>query len=355
MIVEEDRGLADNGEIWFAEADTPVGPWVYARKVVTHHKYTFYNPAHHPFFDQDGGRLIYFEGTYSDFLSGSPEKTPRYDYNQIMYRLALDDPRLVLPVPVYRVKGVDGTVHYLLREGVESEDGWNRIEEVAFFAVPNRPREGLIPVFVRMEKGGVILQNEPPSGGSDPTQPLFYALPARPVAANAGPTGTWRCKAKSRDGSELTFILEVKLEGEEVKGTAAQALITKGAFKEGKLELNLKDDQATYTLTGSLRRGKLTGEWKQHDTGESGTWEGEHTDSTRQDASPSVVPLYEYRRTVSGARFYSTNPDLNSRALRRSAQPICRVWRNPMSLLILDRKVKAVPIIHIAERGAAHP
>ena len=59
------------GELWFAEADTPVGPWVYARKIITHDHYTFYNPTQHPFFDQDGGRLIYFEGTYTDTYSGN--------------------------------------------------------------------------------------------------------------------------------------------------------------------------------------------------------------------------------------------------------------------------------------------
>ena len=93
------------GEVWYAEADTPVGPWTYARRIATHNKYSFYNPMHHPYFDQDGGRTIYFEGTYSYTFSGPEETaTPRYDYNQIMYRLNLNDPRLVLPVPVYRVK-----------------------------------------------------------------------------------------------------------------------------------------------------------------------------------------------------------------------------------------------------------
>ena len=51
------------GELWYAEADTPAGPWVYARKIVTHNKYSFYNPKHHPFFDQQGGRVINFGGT----------------------------------------------------------------------------------------------------------------------------------------------------------------------------------------------------------------------------------------------------------------------------------------------------
>ena len=30
--------------------------------------YTFYNPTQHPFFDQDKGRQIYFEGTYVKHL-----------------------------------------------------------------------------------------------------------------------------------------------------------------------------------------------------------------------------------------------------------------------------------------------
>jgi hypothetical protein len=61
---------------------------------VTHDKYSFYNPTQHAFFDEAGGRVIYFEGTYTHTFSGHPVPTPRYDYNQIMYRLDLSDPRL---------------------------------------------------------------------------------------------------------------------------------------------------------------------------------------------------------------------------------------------------------------------
>src|SRR5262249_10300175 len=53
-----------------------------------------YNPKQHPYFDQEGGRFIYFEGTYSHTFSGNEHPTPRYDYNQIMYRLDLADERL---------------------------------------------------------------------------------------------------------------------------------------------------------------------------------------------------------------------------------------------------------------------
>lgn len=135
------------GELWFAEADTPVGPWVYAKKIVTHDRYTFYNPTQHPFFDQDGGRLIYFEGTYTDTYSGVTDITPRYNYNQIMYRLSLDDPRLSLPAPVYRLRGPGETPTYAMRETVDARNAWGQAQAIAFYAVPpDRPHAGLIPL-----------------------------------------------------------------------------------------------------------------------------------------------------------------------------------------------------------------
>lgn len=82
------------GEVWYAEATRPQGPWQSAVKIVTHDRYSFYNPVQHPFFDQAGGRFIYFEGTYSTTFSRDGDPTPRYDYNQIMYRLDLNDERL---------------------------------------------------------------------------------------------------------------------------------------------------------------------------------------------------------------------------------------------------------------------
>jgi hypothetical protein len=55
--------------------------------------------VHHPFFDQDGDRVIYFEGTLSSYFSKNRRAVPRYSYNQLMYRLDLADPRLKLPAP----------------------------------------------------------------------------------------------------------------------------------------------------------------------------------------------------------------------------------------------------------------
>jgi hypothetical protein len=226
------------GEIWFAEADSPVGPWVYARQIVRHDHYNFYNPTQHPFFDQAGGRLIYFEGTYTDTFSDAPAPTPRYNYNQIMYRLDLADARLALPVAVYRVANLDGTVDYLTREGAEAADAWQRIAEVAFFAIPpSRAHAGLVPVYAVAGKTGTALQLTRAAGA----EPCFYALPAAATATNS---------------------------------------------------------------------------------------------------APASVPLFEFRRADSDAPRYSTDPPIDNAVFQRAAAPLCRVWRNPMSLLILDREAR---------------
>ncbi len=218
------------GELWFAEADTPVGPWVYARKIVTHDRYTFYNPTQHPFFDQDGGRLIYFEGTYTDTYSGNADMTPRYNYNQIMYRLALDDPRLALPAPVYALAGPDG---YALRETLDARHEWGQVRGVAFYAVPlGGHHAGLISIPGASFVGA-------------PGPPLFYALPP--------------------------------------------------------------------------------------------------TLAVGEKASPVVVPLYQFRDPHTNALSYLTDPASASPLLERlSDKPICRVWRNPSSVLALDPAARPV-------------
>lgn len=213
------------GEQWFAEADTPTGPWVYCRKIVTHDKYTFYNPVQHPFFAQQEGRLIYFEGTYTATYSGQELHTPRYDYNQIMYRLALDDSRLSLPVPVYLLKSGG----YALGDEVEAQAGSPRIERIPFFALPLLAKPaGTIPIYAL----GDHLQTQAALGA----KPIFRAFPATATEAD---------------------------------------------FK-----------------------------------------------------SPAVAPLYEYVRA--GKRFYSTNANETGAGVVRTQEPLCRVWRNPSSVLALD-------------------
>ncbi|HEY3284782.1 MAG TPA: hypothetical protein VGN26_21115 [Armatimonadota bacterium] len=171
LITVQRGGTTSNlGEVWYAESDTPVGPWVYARKVVTHNKYSFYNPKQHPEFDEEGGRRIYFEGTYTFTFSGSEEAaTPRYDYNQIMYRLDLADPRLALPVPVH-----DAPWRTVTRPGANPG-----------FCAPDRPAPGLVPVYWRKSGSGPGRLEVSAERGSAQDRSLFYALP--PAADKPSP------------------------------------------------------------------------------------------------------------------------------------------------------------------------
>lgn len=183
MVFEQAHGSTSNlGEIWYAEGDTPTGPWVYARKIVTHNKYTFYNVGQHPLFDQENGRMIYFEGTYTESFSGNPVPTPRYNYNQIMYRLDLNDPRLFLPTPVYRIKDKKSASRYLLREEIDSLNCWKQVQEVPFFALPpDRSIASSIPVFAVKEKGKIRLTIKNPG---KPIKPLFYGFPDPELVIN---------------------------------------------------------------------------------------------------------------------------------------------------------------------------
>jgi len=246
------------GEVWYAEADTPVGPWAYARKIVTHNKYSFYNPKHHPYFDQASGRVIFFEGTYSHTFSGSAENaTPRYDYNQIMYRLNLDDPRLALPVAVYQIRDAQDGKDYLLRDGVEKAHKWDLVESIPFYAIePARADANLVPVYavrVPTETGQTICLTVkcPDSSASA----LFYALPP--------------------------------------------------------------------------------------------------TDLPNENSC--IVPLYEYCHADTGQHIYSTEPELRDPRLRwdrpapakagvwiRTENPLCRVWKAPPEVPLLDSKAKPI-------------
>ena len=159
MIFSEYFGSSLLGEVRYAEADSPVGPWTYTVKVVTHNSYSFYNPKLHPYFDQEGGRKVYFEGTYTNSFSGNPTPTPRYEYNQVMYRLDLDDPRLALPVAVYREPG---EIPCRFHMGVADRAAPPNWKHVALFAL-DRPIEA--------RRWPCMLTRARASRGSRPTGP----------------------------------------------------------------------------------------------------------------------------------------------------------------------------------------
>ena len=96
IMIANRRGAPESnlGEVYYAEADRLEGPWSRAVRVATHPGYSFYNPVHHDFYDQDGGRVVFFEGTYSNTFARTRTPVPRFDYNQLMYRLDLGDTRI---------------------------------------------------------------------------------------------------------------------------------------------------------------------------------------------------------------------------------------------------------------------
>jgi hypothetical protein len=181
MITVESFGSTSMlGEIWYALADTPIGPWVYARKIVTHDKYSFYNPKHQPMFDKDGGRIIFFEGTYTTTFSGNPDPTPRYDYNQVMYQLDLSDPRLALPVAIYHRPARAEAAARLAPKAEPNEQASTAPRRVAFFA-PDREGIATLPVYAEYDvKAGQIFRVGTGGPLADPSgaRPLFFMLPA---------------------------------------------------------------------------------------------------------------------------------------------------------------------------------
>jgi hypothetical protein len=211
MIAVESFGSTSFlGEVWFAEADTPLGPWVYARKVVSHEKYSFYNPKQHPMFDKENGRIIYFEGTYTTTFSGNNDPTPRYDYNQVMYRLDLSDRRLALPVAIYEVPSARGGPKLSVQSGppVPLETA---PRHVAFFA-PDREGIATLPVFEHEDaQGGQTLRVGIGNRGetSPGPRPLFFILPPKgqePIAATVP-------LYESQEGTDERRVYSVKRPG----------------------------------------------------------------------------------------------------------------------------------------------
>lgn len=82
------------GQVWYAESDSPLGPWGPAVKVLSHRKHTFYNVRLHPELAPEDASFVLFEGTYTAMFADDAAPTPRHEYNQVLYRLDLDDPAL---------------------------------------------------------------------------------------------------------------------------------------------------------------------------------------------------------------------------------------------------------------------
>jgi len=221
------------------------------------------------------------------------------------------------------------------------------VEAVAFFAIsPGDEHEGLIPIFASAGHRGPGLSSQPSSqaGGA---KPLFYALPISPPAPPnpRGLTGKWSCKAEMGGESDYASLtLDLRLDGEVVRAVS-DAGDVQGTFRNGNLRLVLKTEDGSYTVNGEQKEDKINGTWQsQTETAEHGALHCDRSPVVRPPESPAIVPLYEYANVGDGSYLYSTDPDLPDKQLKRSAQPLCRVWRNPPTRLFLDPDAQPVPL-----------
>ncbi len=81
------------GELWYAEADAPTGPGACDQDIKPQELHVL-QPADPFGNDTVGFAILLFEGTFTREFSNNKEPVPRYDYNQIMYRLDLDQESL---------------------------------------------------------------------------------------------------------------------------------------------------------------------------------------------------------------------------------------------------------------------
>jgi hypothetical protein len=170
-ILERMGGASSaGGETWYLEGDTPMGPWVYAIQILTHTAYSFSNPWIHGDLGHANDRFMLFEGTYSKrFESEKTPVTPRYDTNQIMYRLDVDDQRLAVPVPIYDLGGA-APGDFASKERLPAA----ALADVAAFFAPDRAMDGTVPV---AWSGPSCGPRTLVVGDSPPTPPLFFASP----------------------------------------------------------------------------------------------------------------------------------------------------------------------------------
>ena len=128
-------------------------------------------------FDKEGGRTIFFEGTYTHTFSGNPDQTPRYDYNQIMYQLDLDDPRLALPVAIYKGNSIPD--RFATRAATKPDEAvpLPDLNEIAFFAL-DQPGVDTVAVCESETAGGhpSLIVDDPPTNDSAKRRVRFHAL-----------------------------------------------------------------------------------------------------------------------------------------------------------------------------------
>lgn len=320
-------------DIWFAEADTPVGPWGYARRVAQH-DILCYNPLQHPLLDQEGGKDIFFEGTYTQFF-GQGKNVPRYNYNQLMYRLKLDDPRLQMPVPVYGMRAGEGA-RYVSGAAAVRELSPDSIREIAFWALDKAPaNEAAVPIYASMEAGKTRLR------AAGEGAPLCYALSPE-INYDPAWTGEWEASFDFLSiNRTLSFALQHTGDRWQVQSQKASFQLRDLLVKDSLLQLRLQHEGDTYSLSARIDRGQLLGTWETTASNRTGTWKATKSPGTSWAAyGTSLRSLWEEQHAQTGEYQYSLEPKTTPGYIRTSSQPLGRVWVHPTKGAVYDFSIQ---------------
>ncbi len=322
--------IAGSTDIWYGEADTPVGPWVYVTKVASHDHF-LYNPVHHPFLDRQGGRHIYFQGTFTKFFSQEPS-IPRYEYNQLMYKLDLDRAELIMPVPIYQLHGTADTSRYLTRT---LPDHGDEIAQIPFFALDRAGDQNYsLPIFSSPDDHGRLTTSDVPG-----RMPLFYAVQLG-SHLNKLLEGTWNFTLVIPSFKNAgTFTLTLVNNGWQVQSDHTDFEFSDVEVVSRGLKMTLMHRDVTYHLKGTVGIGSIDGTYEKSGTDYQGSWSASKlTPTWWLPHSTQLVTLYE-SHMPQGQWIYSLIPPRAATA----SKPFCKVWPNPLEGLWLDFSIKAVP------------
>ena len=324
------RWILINGkqDIWYSEADSPIGPWVYFTKVATHHHY-YYNPVHHPFLDEDEGRRIFFEGTFTKFFSTEPS-VPRYEYNQLLYGIDLEDPRVALPTPVYVSFAEEGMRYFQGKDILKMN---NQEIEIPFYALDRIGDSKYISAVYDDPEGGILLTLD----SSQNRAPAFFAVKSD-FNRNVFFEGVWKLKINWRSFQNVEKIRLSEQDGEwSIQNENHTFVFSDLSISDDSLEVDLEYGEDQYHLSGRLGAGLISGSFIRRDDPKSiGSWSAtDLSDKNWTVFSPDLVDLNELQYR-DGSVVYTTDSSFLASDSIIGTKVICKVWRNPLSFTGYD-------------------
>ncbi|MFM1768237.1 MAG: hypothetical protein RJA22_766 [Verrucomicrobiota bacterium] len=235
--------------------------------------------------------------------------------------------------PVLRLRGEAGRQRLVLGRHDAAPPASGEVEGPLFLALPaTNWWPGWVPVYGQERDGRFTLRRRPPRGQEHLVQPLFLALPPADEPDAARIAGRWECTAL-RDGEENFLVWEFAPEGRDLAGrfdeeTGHQvAFIRGGTFSRDRIVFTVENNDDFYELTGRLRDGVMTGEWRQKGAKDRGTWRAVRPRWTAPGVDAgAAIPLHEFRRARDDARVYAVDPQPPGRDWERLPRPVCRVW-----------------------------